>query len=246
MRIMSWNILVGGQDRLDAIVTVLRRERPDLLALQELRGFDRRRHERMRTLADAVGMTPHLARSIFGQPVAVLVRPPLRIARHKSYSWQFHHAAAAVTLTDGLTFVSTHLNPYSGYRRYREATWLAARFRGPVVIAGDMNSLDPHTDHSAALAGLPVARRHLRSDGTVDTRAIAAYERAGLRDLWRTAGAGEGLTVPTTIGGHEFGPMRLDYLLATPAVAGRVREMRVLRDDQTAKASDHFPVRADL
>jgi endonuclease/exonuclease/phosphatase family metal-dependent hydrolase len=40
--------------------------------------------------------------------------------------------------------------------------------------------------------------------------------------------------------------MRLDYLFATPRVASRVREVRVLRDNETAYASDHYPVRADL
>jgi exodeoxyribonuclease III len=164
------------------------------------------------------------------------------IARRRSVSFRLHHAAAAVTLADGFTFVSTHLNPFSGERRRREATWLAARFgAGRAVIAGDLNSLDPHTDHSAALAGID-ARRHLLSDKSVDTRAIAAFESAGWRDAGLPFG---GLTVPTKIGGHEFGPMRLDYLMASPSM-GSFREVRVLRDDETAYASDHYPVRADL
>lgn len=193
----------------------------------------------MRTVADATGMVPHLARSVFGQPVAVLVRPPLRIVRRRSFAWRMHHAAAAVRLSSGLTFVSAHLNPWSGERRRREAVWLSSLFRGDVIIAGDMNSLDPHTDHAASLTGID-ARRHLTPSGEVDTRAIAAFEHAGFSDLWPIAGVGDGRTVPTTIKGEEFGPMRLDYLLARSPVVPR--EVRVLRDE----ASDHYPVRADL
>ncbi|WP_433295662.1 endonuclease/exonuclease/phosphatase family protein [Actinoplanes sp. CA-030573] len=220
-------------------MTVLRRERPDLLALQELRGWDRRHRERMRTVADATGMVPHLARSVFGQPVAVLVRPPLRIVRRRSFAWRMHHAAAAVRLSNGLTFVSAHLNPWSGERRRREAVWLSSLFPGEVIIAGDMNSLDPYTDHSAALAGID-ARRHLLPSGEVDTRAIASFRHAGFSDWWCLSGVGEGRTVPTSIGGAEFGPMRLDYILARSSLVPR--DVRVLCDE----ASDHYPVRADL
>ncbi|GIE93063.1 endonuclease/exonuclease/phosphatase family protein [Paractinoplanes rishiriensis] len=251
LKFVTWNIRTGGGSRLDAIRSVLRQERPDLLTLQELRGFDRR----MTGLADELGMVPHLARSGLGQPVAVLVRPPLRIIARWSATWRLHHAAAAVTVgtpAGPLTVVTAHLNPFSPYRRMREAIWLAARHarRTPMVLlAGDLNGLDPHSDHTAAIDGLArlYHRRHVAEDGTVDTRALAAFERAGLRDLWPTAGGGNGLTVPTTgCGGAEFGPMRIDYLLGTDAVAGRVRNLRVRRGGEAEYASDHYPLVAEI
>jgi len=232
MRLLTWNILNGGGDRLDAIATVVKRESPDLLTLQELRGFDRRR---IGTLADSFGMTAHLAPSVFGQAVAVLVRPPLLIERRRSVTWRLHHAAAAVTVGP-LTVVSTHLNPMSPYRRYREATWLAARYRrrGQVLIAGDLNACSPADDPDPA-------------EGRSDPRAIDALDRAGLLDLWRLAGTGPGTTVPTSGDvGDAFRPMRLDYVFGTPAVVPRVREVRVLRGGETEYASDHYPVVVDL
>jgi len=231
MRLLTWNILNGGGDRLDAIAAVIKRESPDLLALQELRGFDRRR---IATLADSFGMTAHLAPSVFGQAVAVLVRPPLRIGRARSVTWRLHHAAAAVTVGP-LTVVSTHLNPWSGYRRYREATWLAARYRrGQVLIAGDLNACSPSDDPD------PDEQRS-------DPRAIGALDAAGLIDLWRLAGSGPGATVPTASGiGTSFRPMRIDYVFGTPAVVPRVREVRVLRGGEIERASDHYPVVVEL
>jgi exodeoxyribonuclease-3 len=250
MRLLTWNILNGGRDRLDTIGTVIKRESPDLLALQELRGFDRRR---IATLADSLGMTAHLAPSVFGQPVAVLVRPPLRIDRGRSVTWRLHHAAAAVTVGP-LTVVSTHLNPMSGYRRYREATWLAARYRrlGPVLIAGDLNACSPSDD--TAPAGLGFSAPSVgpgagsgTAEGRSDPRAIRAFDRAGLLDLWRLAGSGAGYTVPTGGGvGDQFRPMRLDYVFGTPAVVPRVREVRVLRGGEIEYASDHYPVVVEL
>jgi endonuclease/exonuclease/phosphatase family metal-dependent hydrolase len=153
-----------------------------------------------------------------------------------------------------LTVVSTHLDPYSGGRRRMEADWLAAAVRraGPLtLVAGDLNTLDPTVDHTERLAGLPdlYRRRHLRRDGrTVDTRAVSRLLGAGLVDLWPHTGGAEpdGLTVPTRHGGAEFAAMRLDYLLATPAVAALTRRVRVVRDGAADRASDHYPVVADL
>jgi exodeoxyribonuclease-3 len=255
VRFLTWNVRTGGSGgRLDALVTLLQRERPDILALQELRGFPGRR---MAEVAGALGMTPFLARSVFGQSVAVLVRPPLRIVDWSGVRWRLHHAAAAVrvpTTAGQLTVVSTHLNALSPYRRLREARFLAARYRpakGPVLLAGDLNSLDPGTDHTARLAALsePYRHRHVTASGTADTGAIAAFTAAGFVDLWPAVGEGAGHTTPTTRGGgQEFSAagMRLDYLMASPSVAARAAHARVLRGAEAEYASDHYPLAADL
>jgi len=263
LRVMTWNIRTGGRDRdggdrLDRVVQVVDRQMPDVLALQELRGFDRA--GLMATVADRVGMTPHLARSCFGQPVAVLVRPPHRVLDAGTLRRPFHHAAARVVVSTPagpLTVLGTHLWPYSGGRRRMEVDWLVAALRrasGPLtLLAGDLNSLDPTVDHTARLAGLPALyrRRHLRRrGGAVDTRAVARLLDAGLVDLWPSVNAGApeaaGLSVPTRFGGAEFAGMRLDYLLGSAALAERVRGCQVIRDATTDAASDHYPLLATI
>lgn len=263
LRVMTWNIRTGGRDRggadrLDRVVQVVDQQTPDVLVLQELRGFDRA--GLMATVADRVGMTPHLARSCFGQPVAVLVRPPYRVLAAGPLRRPFHHAAARVVVSTpagSLTVLGTHLYPYSGGRRRMEVDWLVAALRrapGPLtLLAGDLNSLDPTVDHTARLAGLPALyqRRHLRRrGGAVDTRAVARLLDAGLVDLWPSANAGApeaaGLTVPTRFGGAEFAGMRLDYLLGSRAVAERLRGCQVIRDATTDTASDHYPLLATI
>ncbi|MEV0901770.1 endonuclease/exonuclease/phosphatase family protein [Actinoplanes sp. NPDC049802] len=254
MRVMTWNIKNGGGDRLPAIIKVIGRQRPDVLTLQELQGFHRYGGRKLKDLAATLDMTAHLAPSALAQPVAVLVREPLWIARRTRISWRLHHAAAvAVVPTEAgpLTVVSAHLNPFSPYRRMREARWLAARYATPdglALIAGDMNGLDPDGDHTAALAAQPslYRRRHLDPDGRPDTRALAAFREEGFTDLALTVGDGDGRTVPTGYAGREFGAVRLDYLLASPPLAARARRVRVIRDDLTDQASDHYPVQAEF
>jgi exodeoxyribonuclease-3 len=255
LRVMTWNIKAGGDGRLGMIASVIEHERPHILALQELRDFDRNGGRRMTGLADAIGMTSHLARSAFGQPVAVLVRPPLRIAGRATVRWRLHHAAAVALVATGrgpLTVVSAHLNPFSPYRRMREACWLAARYasaRRHVVLAGDLNALDPGADHADELARLPALyrRRHQDPTGAADTRAIAAFGAAGLVDLWPRVGAGDGRTAPTSAGGGaEFSGMRLDYVLATASAAEHARAGHVARGGAAEHASDHYPVVVDF
>jgi exodeoxyribonuclease-3 len=185
----------------------------------------------------------------------VLVRPPLRIAGRAGVRWRLHHAAAVALVPTGrgpLTVVSTHLNPFSPYRRMREARWLAARYRSArrlVVLAGDLNALDPGTDHAAELAGLrPLyRRRHTDAAGGVDTRAMAAFAAAGFVDLWPRVGAGDGRTAPTSAGGgEEFSGMRLDYVLATAPAAERAHAGHVARGGPAEHASDHYPLVIDF
>ncbi|MEV4655859.1 endonuclease/exonuclease/phosphatase family protein [Micromonospora sp. NPDC049301] len=263
LRVMTWNIRTGGRDRggpdrLDAVVRVVTAQAPDVLALQELSGFDR--GGLLAEVAGRLGMAPHLARSCFGQPVAVLVRPPLAVVAAGALRRPFHHAAARVVVATSagpLTVLGTHLCPYSGGRRRMEVDWLVAALRraqGPLtLVTGDLNSLEPTVDHTARLAGMPALyrRRHLRrGNGDVDTRAVARLLAAGMVDLWlsRAAGAPEadGRTVPTRLGGAEFAGMRLDYLFGSPPVAARTRNVRVVRDGDAATASDHYPVVAEL
>ncbi|MFI7574714.1 endonuclease/exonuclease/phosphatase family protein [Micromonospora sp. NPDC049497] len=263
LRVMTWNIRTGGRDaggvdRTDAIVRVVTDLRPDLLLLQELRGFDR--PDTLGGFAGRVGMRPHLARACFGQPVAVLVRPPLRVLDAGRVRRPFHHAAARVrvaTSAGPMTVLGTHLYPYSGGRRRMEADWLATAVRRSpdslALLGGDLNTLDPTVDHAGRLATMPVRyrRRHLSRDGrTVDTRAVSRLLAAGLVDLWAAhAGATaevEGRTVPTRHGGVEFVGARLDYLLATPPVVPLTRTVRVVRGGDADHASDHYPVVADL
>ena len=252
---MTWNIKNGGVGRLGAIASVIDREYPHILALQELRGFETHGCRRMAALADTVGMTPYLSRSAFGQPVGILVRPPLRMTGRAAVRWRLHHAATVALVPTGrgpVSVVSTHLNPFSPYRRMREARWLAARYgsgRRPVVLTGDLNSLEPGTDHADELAQLqPLYRsRHTHPGGAADTRAMAAFAAAGFIDLWPRVGTGDGRTAPTSQGGGaEFSGMRLDYVLATAPVAEHARAGHVARGGAAEHASDHYPVVVDF
>lgn len=232
MRVVTYNIKDGGRPSTLPVVLDLS---PDVVALQELRGG----------APTLPGFAAFAARSWFGQPVAVYVRSGLEVLAAGPVRRPFRHAASRVvvaTAAGPLTVVSAHLHPHRPGARLREARRLVAavRGRGLALVCGDLNGLAPGA--SVGDLGLPYRLRHLRPDGSVDTRAVAALSAAGLVDL----GAAAGPTVPTALDGAEFSVMRLDYLFGTPAVAARVRSCRVVTGGAAETASDHHPVLVDL
>jgi endonuclease/exonuclease/phosphatase family metal-dependent hydrolase len=244
---MTYNIKDGARPhRLGAVLDVINAHRPDVLALQELRGFGRAALDR---LATATGMAAYLAWSWAGQPVAVLVREG-RVEAARRVRGPFYHAAAEVTVaTDRgpLTIIGTHLYPYSARLRLAEARALARRVDPDrlLLLMGDLNTLDPWTDHTERMRGLPARyrARHLWR-GAVDSRAVATLAVAGLVDLFRPGGPAH--SVPTQLGGTEFASARLDYLLATEPLATLTRSCRIVTDGLAETASDHYPVLAEL
>ena len=263
LTVMTYNIKTGGGDRLDAITRVIAGQRPDILAAQELRSFDRDNGRLLRRLADGTGMRPFLARSLLGQPVAVLVREPVPVRSAGRIRRPFHHAAQRVVVgTDRgeLAMIGAHLSPYWGWWRQREARWLAARTDPArmALVLGDLNTLDPWTEHAERLRRLPAefrSRHVLRGGhGQVDSRAIRTLAAAGFVDLFRTTradgriDAGEkDYTAPTEHGGgREFSGMRLDYILGTPPVAALTRQCTIISGGDAEHASDHYPVVAVL
>src|SRR6266511_1132704 len=133
LTVLTYNIRNGAEpDRLDRVLRVVTAHHPDILALQELRHFDTDGGRRLGTVAAATKLVPYLARSRFGQAVAV------------------------ATDRGPLTVIGTHLNPYSGWRRRWEARWLTGRVRRErlALVMGDLNTLDPWTDHTERLRAL--------------------------------------------------------------------------------------------
>ncbi|WP_432827347.1 endonuclease/exonuclease/phosphatase family protein [Dactylosporangium sp. CA-092794] len=241
--VMTYNIKNGGAGRLEAIAEVIAAAAPDVVAVQELRGVP--------DLGALTGMRQLVARSWRGQPVGLLVGRHLRVLAAGAVPRPFFHAAAWARLASPLgplTVLGAHLYPHWGRVRRAEAGWLAgfARNQGDSVLLADLNSLDPYAEHGPALATLPMRyrRRHLhRTTGAPDVAATALLARRGLVDVFRRCGTGQSWTVPTTRGGGaEFTELRLDYVLATPGVAGRFTDCFVVSGGAAESASDHYPL----
>ncbi|QTG17048.1 endonuclease/exonuclease/phosphatase family protein (plasmid) [Agrobacterium tumefaciens] len=262
MRVMSYNTLFGGLDgtddgRYQLQVGIIRKERPDILLLQEAKAFPADGSKRLFETERHLGMRGFVAVApATGQHTAIFIRPDLRPLHFDVDCQHFHHAAALLKLAVPgddrvLTVASVHLCPNSPHVRAREASYLynLADPDGLSLIGGDFNSVSPDDPEPEGLSELPARyrMRYTREDGTADRSTLSALLRAGFIDVGHRLSPSPTPTVPGRgFDNTEFVPFRSDYFLTTATLAGAASAYSVIRNDQTDIASDHYPICADF
>ena len=226
LSVMSYNIHVGiGMDkRLDLarIAEVIRRERVDIVGLQEVdRGVERTgRVDEIRELARLTGMDYAFAHNLDYQGgqygVAVLSRFPILAIDHRRYANRRERERRGFLRVEvevggrRLSFVNTHLDYQFLDGRVFETEQLLkalADVRGPLVVAGDFN----------------------------EEPGVGSYDmmlKAGFTDAW-TGNAAPGLTYPA-----DKPTKRIDYVFHRGLGDG-VEANATVPD---TLASDHRPV----
>ncbi|HJE22850.1 MAG TPA: endonuclease/exonuclease/phosphatase family protein [Methylorubrum populi] len=262
MRVMSYNILNGGFDgsddrRFRSLLGIVGEAAPDVLLIQEARGFLASGCERLFAFERALGLRGFVAEArTTGQNTAVFVRPGIKPLAFTADDAHFHHAAATVRLSvpgldKPLTAVSVHLCPNGPQVRLRETSYLfgLALPDDYVIVGGDLNSVSPDDAEPEGLPLLPAHHRvrYAAPDGTADRRAVAGLLQAGFVDVATRLAGSVTTTVPAAgFENTEFMPFRSDYLFASEAMARRVRDYAVMKTPATGAASDHYPIVIDF
>ena len=229
-RLLHWNILDGGADRLPGIKRFLRSGEYDVVTFNELNGFDA---TSLAALGQAVGLVHTHLLSKSRYHMGILSRHPLTGLAHERGHEFAHGVLCAHVLNVALCV--THLNPHDVHRRAIEARLIvrhhampAIRAGTPFVLVGDLNTLSSldRPDHDAAALPSTIRKGPFRkalgkkflshSGATVDYTPMQVLLDAPLTDL----GAGSGYTVPTSINADRmhFAKLRLDYCLASHAL----------------------------
>lgn len=267
MRVMSYNVLNGGRDAGNdklwrTTVEVIGEVAPDVLLVQEARGFDADGGRALFAAEEDLDMRGLLAVAPrTGQHTAVFFRPGIQPLRFDPDSDHFHHALAQATLAvpgfdQPVTVASIHLSPLSPALRAAEVGSLAGLAAADqyAIVAGDANSLAPGdpepTDWDKLPAHLRVRYLAPAADGrspAADRSALAYLHAAGFTDAAAARGQAAIPTVPAPgFPQAEFVPFRCDHILLSPRLAPALTGYRVIDDARTATASDHLPVVADL
>ncbi|MGQ0839617.1 exodeoxyribonuclease III [Actinokineospora sp.] len=256
MRVATWNVNSVKQ-RVPRLLPWLDQRRPDVVCLQETKLADDAFAEVLGAELDRRGY----AAAVSGEPrwngVAILSRVGLDdvVVGVDGAPGFPHPEARAVAATCGgvrvhSVYVPNGREPDSEHYRYKLA-WLAALHEvvraGPVaaVVCGDVN-IAP-TDADVFDPDAYVGQTHV----TAPERAALAELRAlGLRDVVRDRWPTERVfTYWDYRAGmfHKNLGMRIDLVLATAPVAGRVRAAWVDRHARKGTGpSDHAPVIVDL
>ncbi|WP_129665972.1 endonuclease/exonuclease/phosphatase family protein [Phytoactinopolyspora endophytica] len=222
LRVVSYNIQDGGEDRLQAISEILRELRPDVAAILEAN--DRANVE---LLATKVNMD-----LVFGEAnnefhMAWLTRhTPLEHVNHRSHELEKTLLELVIEWHGRpLRLYAAHLAP--GLEGHHDARRLAEtgailrllreHTRDPHVLVGDFNAVD-------------------------SSEVIELVREAGYIDCYRTM-HGDIVSDARPVGDPA---RRIDYAFATGAMASRLRACGIRSGADAADASDHYAVWADF
>ena len=242
-RLLSYNIRHGGAGREEAISEVIRTCDPDLVILQEATRPVVIAAVAARCEMAAWGAQPRTSLGFMSRT------PPRRHAWHRPRLSRHAFLEVQAAGVDFPVF-GVHLSAvHAAWTEGRRARELGSLLRlvgaydpGFHVLTGDFNTLAP--GELLDVRKLPHRLRALvwLSGGRIRWRTVQMVLNAGYVDGFRRLHLDDpGLTFPV------WDPhVRLDYVFLTAGHADRLVRCEVIRHSAAAKASDHFPLLAEL
>jgi exodeoxyribonuclease-3 len=252
MRLLTYNILRGGQGREEKIVKVIQAVDPDVVVVQEAQEI-----ANFQRIAQALEMRAHLAESRrrrLSLRVGLISRLPV-LSFRTLHLWPVWPSCleATVQLANGhsLTVFGLHLAAYypwffEWWRTYQVRVLLRYIWQTAPkqhLLAGDFNTIAPGDRTSLAEARLWVKAQTWFQLGHIPCWALTPLLDAGYVDCFRKLHLEEdGFTLPPS---HP--QVRLDYVFAAPPLVEALRGCRVITSPgEVALASDHLPVLAEF
>ena len=254
MRILSYNILDGGADRLDLLAQVIQSQQPDVVALVEaedpgvvVEHLARRLHL---DFVHAPGNT-HASALLSRFPITESVNhAPVHPELENSLLEATVHGPDGADVTFGV--VHLHARPYEADESVRERELatvldLFAHHRDagrPHVLCGDFNANAPYQLIDPAKCKEKTRLAWQANGGDLPRRVVRRLLDAGYVDSLFAFDrrAGETAMTFTT---NEPG-QRVDYIFSYGIDPARIRRAWVITDPPAAEASDHFPVAAEF
>jgi len=242
-RLLTYNIRVGGEGRVEPLARVIKSCAPDLVLLQEAT-----RPDVIEQLAAQTGMADW--RAFKRQSLGYMsLKPAIQASWHQP---RFSHHAFVEVLPAGppLRVFGVHLSAvHAAWTERRRVYELRALLRavgqhedGLHILAGDFNTLAPGA--LLDIDRLPFRLRPLvwLSGGRIKWRTVQTVLDAGYVDAFRLKHQdAPGFTVPA-----PDPQVRLDYAFVPAAYADIVIACETVRHPDGAAASDHLPVVLDI
>ncbi|WP_155350761.1 endonuclease/exonuclease/phosphatase family protein [Acrocarpospora pleiomorpha] len=261
MRIMTLNVLLGGEDRFGALRTIIAAERPDLLVLQECVGWED--GVRLSAVAEVIGVPADGKHTILGRAnarssgrrynVCVVSRTPI-------LQWRVHmpptlaHCVVEAELAwpdadEPLLLLATHLVHSDEDSRLTEVGELLALASPerlatrPCVLVGDLNALDRDDPYPADLDRRLAAAGMHKYGHPPRFEVMDRLHAAGWMDALRARPRSHRWVTAQRNRGTATVDTRTDYILLSPPLAPRLAGAEVI---DVGSASDHHALVAEF
>lgn len=251
---MTYNLLNGAKGQFNYVVNVINEQKPDFVTINEANGFDLNDNKLLKQLSNEIKLPyRHLAKCGDGDGYHVALYSKYELLSVREIE-SFARAAVVSKLNINgyeLTAVSTHLTPYSEAKRIKEAELITNELSktNNCIVMGDLNSLSQHDDYNDTLIENfnDMQKKKFTSNNSLLFDVMKLFEKNGLLDTAVLKLNNGEFTAPTSLNEYQaHSNMRLDYILVSESLKGKVKSYDVIKNELTEIASDHYPVVVDL
>ena len=253
MRVISYNILDGGEGRADPLAEVIEAQRADVVCLVEasdLSVVERIANRLKMDYVQAVGNS---------QASALLTRYAIRESvNHALLRQGLSKSLLEARVVDpagaewvlGVVHLHAHALEKDEAERERELAVVLEAFaphraaNRPHLICGDFNAISPAQRIEVAKCKESTRKEFAANGGKLPRRVVQAVLDAGYTDT-ADAVRGEWAATHGTFSTQHPG-QRVDYIFTHGVDRSRLKEAWIEYDRLAKYASDHFPVGAEL
>ncbi len=249
MKLMTYNILNGGKERLSTIIEVIKQESPDYLTINEANTFANDENKILKEVASKTGF-PFFDIALSGEydyHVAVYSKYPFKKITKLQPLMRACLVAQINSAFGELSIASLHLTPYTEDLRHPEIDVIISfqnQFQNRILM-GDMNSLSSHDNYDPKIIKSfnDMQIKKFTTNGKLRFDAIEKILSVGYYDSALRLGKNKEYTAPTAINEYEaHSNMRLDYIFLSENLTHHLKEYNVIKNSLTMKASDHYPI----
>ncbi|HEV7300265.1 MAG TPA: endonuclease/exonuclease/phosphatase family protein [Tepidisphaeraceae bacterium] len=253
MRLLSYNILDGGTDRVPQLADVISTADADVVALVEADN-----HDVVTRLASRLGMDFIFAEGS-EHSVALMSRwPIIDSINHTAIDANAGRCLLEATVVApngtecpiGVLHLRAHATEAAEHERCEQLNRIRHRFERhrrigkPHVLCGDFNANAPTQQIDFDKASPRTQREAKENGGDVPRRAIAQMLAHGYTDTLRAFDASYADATGTFK--TQYPQQRVDYIFAHSLPADRIVRAWIDNSDRARDASDHFPVGVEL
>ncbi|MDN5201011.1 endonuclease/exonuclease/phosphatase family protein [Fulvivirgaceae bacterium BMA10] len=267
LKVMTYNIWNGfdwGKDleRRDKVVAWIRNIDPDVLALQELCGYN---EEKLKKEALKWGHPYTVILKSDGYPVGLTSKKPITV-KERALEGLWHGMLHCETF--GVDFFVVHLSPADCDFRLKEANIITNKIKdsnaNDYIILGDFNAHSPFDGDMLKQNKSLLAKYSKRKPddkysnlrlGEFDYSVISTFQGLPAIDICQkfiNPADRYSFPTPALIGTYRTAESvgktreRIDYILASPEVAKAAVRAQIFNGEVTSLFSDHYPVMAEF
>lgn len=248
--VLSYNILEGGQDRFEEIITIVKSVKPDILCLQEVNGWEQDDWKTLKLFAFKTGFKTYELGQAKNSDYHVATFSKLPILFHQTFVGIQNAALHMVVDTNvgEVSICNVHLSPYEESYRLEEIDKVLKsqlKYKNSIIV-GDMNSLSFHDGYkNDVVSQLNMTQlKKFTKGGKLTFDVIVKVEGQQYKDVAVLKKQNSEPTVPTGASKDQAHrtPLRLDYAFVSQALNTRIYSYEVLKNKQTDVSSDHYPI----